>query len=81
MNLFIKGITIADPNSQFNHQTCDIRVENGKIVALSKKLASIKSDYRQIDGTIKHQKGKTYGKPTDEAMLSAAVVSPRKFKK
>ncbi len=44
MNLFIKGITIADPNSPFNHQICDVRVENGKIVAISKKLTSIEGD-------------------------------------
>ncbi|MES2419417.1 MAG: dihydroorotase [Bacteroidota bacterium] len=39
MNLFIKGITIADPNSEFNHQTCDIRVEQGKIIDIGKGLA------------------------------------------
>ncbi|MEJ5996216.1 dihydroorotase [Pedobacter sp. Du54] len=44
MNLFIKGITIADPNSQFNQQNCDIRVEDGKIVAISNALAPAKGD-------------------------------------
>ncbi len=44
MNLFIKGITIADPNSEFNHQTCDVRVEKGKIIAISKQLTPVKAD-------------------------------------
>lgn len=45
MNLFIKGITIADPNSDFNQQTCDVRVENGNIVAIAKQLEQIKGDH------------------------------------
>lgn len=44
MNLFIKGITIVDPNSQFNQQTCDLRIENGKISAISKKIEPLKGD-------------------------------------
>ncbi len=44
MNLFIKGITIVDPNSEFNQQTCDIRVEDGKIVAIAKQLTRAKGD-------------------------------------
>jgi len=44
MNLFIKGITIADPNSEFNQQTCDIQVEHGKITAISKQLTPNKGD-------------------------------------
>ncbi|MES2652944.1 MAG: dihydroorotase [Bacteroidota bacterium] len=44
MNLFIKGITIADPTSEFNHQTCDVRVENGKIITISKQLTPVKGD-------------------------------------
>jgi len=44
MNLFIKGILIADPNSQFNRQICDVRVENGKIIAISKQLVPAKGD-------------------------------------
>lgn len=44
MNLFIKGITIADPTSEFNHQTCDVRIENGKFAAISKKLTPAKGD-------------------------------------
>ncbi|WP_293788846.1 dihydroorotase family protein [uncultured Pedobacter sp.] len=31
MNLLVKNVTIADPQSQFNSQPCDVRVENGKI--------------------------------------------------
>ena len=44
MNLFIKGITIGDPNSEFNHQTCDVRIEQGKVVAISKQLTPVKGD-------------------------------------
>lgn len=44
MNLFIKGIKIVDPNSEFNEQICDLRVENGKIVALAKELKPEKTD-------------------------------------
>lgn len=44
MNLFIKGIKIVDPNSEFNEQICDLRVENGKIVALAKQLKPEKTD-------------------------------------
>lgn len=44
MNLFIKGITIADPNSEFNHQTCDVRIENGKFAEISKRLTSVSGD-------------------------------------
>lgn len=44
MNLFIKGITIADPNSEFNEQTCDVLVENGKITAVAKQLNAIKGE-------------------------------------
>ncbi|MHA4894816.1 dihydroorotase [Pedobacter sp. PWIIR3] len=36
MNLLITGVTIADPNSQFNQQNCDVRVEQGKITAIGK---------------------------------------------
>lgn len=35
MNLLITGITIADPNSKFNQQKCDVRVEQGKITAIA----------------------------------------------
>ena len=44
MNLFIKGITIADPNSKFNEQTCDIRIERGKITAIAKQLTPGKNE-------------------------------------
>lgn len=40
MNLLVKGITIVDLNSKFNQQICDVRVENGKIIAIGKKLTS-----------------------------------------
>lgn len=38
MNLLVKGITIVDPNSEFNQQTCDVRIVQGKITAIAKKL-------------------------------------------
>ena len=38
MNLLIKGITIADPNSVFNGKTCDVSVEKGIIKAIASKL-------------------------------------------
>lgn len=45
MNLLIKGITIADPNSEFNGQTCDISVESGKITAIAEKLTVAHADF------------------------------------
>lgn len=44
MNLLVKGITVADPNSEFNQQNCDVRVENGKIVAIQKQLSPLKNE-------------------------------------
>lgn len=44
MNLLVKGITIADLNSKFDQQVCDVRVENGKITAISKSLTSQKGE-------------------------------------
>jgi dihydroorotase len=44
MNLLVKGITIADPNSQFNQQITDVRIENGKIAAISKSLSPLKNE-------------------------------------
>ena len=41
MNLLIKGITIADPNSKFNGKTCDVSVENGIITAIASKLENL----------------------------------------
>jgi dihydroorotase len=38
MNLLIKGITIADPDSNFNGKTCDVSVENGVITAIENSL-------------------------------------------
>jgi dihydroorotase len=35
MNLLLRGITIADPNSQFNQKKCDVRVEQGKVTAIT----------------------------------------------
>ena len=50
MNLLLKGVTIADPNSNFNKQKCDIRVENGKITDLADQLSG-KKDEPLFDGT------------------------------
>ena len=44
MNLLVKGITIADPNSEFNQKTCDLRVEQGKITAISTQLTPQKGE-------------------------------------
>ncbi|MET1057421.1 MAG: dihydroorotase [Pedobacter sp.] len=38
MNLLLTGVTIADPNSEFNHQVCDVRVVQGMIVEIAKAL-------------------------------------------
>lgn len=38
MNLFLKGITIADPNSKFNGKITNIRVTNGEISAIGADL-------------------------------------------
>lgn len=35
MNLLIKGITIADPNSPFNQKKCDVRVRDGMIAEVT----------------------------------------------
>ncbi|MBB6240053.1 dihydroorotase [Pedobacter sp. AK013] len=39
MNLLVKNVTVADPQSKFNNQQCDIRVENGKIKNIGKLIA------------------------------------------
>lgn len=44
MNLLVKGITIVDPNSEFNQQICDVRVEDGKITAIEKQLSPLKNE-------------------------------------
>lgn len=56
MNLLITGITIADPNSQFNQKKCDVRVEQGTITAIADEAAggsSIKAKAGEevFDGT------------------------------
>ncbi|WP_316817319.1 dihydroorotase [Pedobacter nyackensis] len=44
MNLLITGVTIADPNSKFNKQKCDVRVEQGKITDIDSKLSLLKGE-------------------------------------
>ncbi|WP_406825963.1 dihydroorotase [Pedobacter sp. KACC 23697] len=39
MNLLVKNVTIADPQSKFNSQQCDVRVENGTIKNIGKLTA------------------------------------------
>lgn len=39
MNLLVKNVTITDPQSKFNNQQCDVRVENGKIKNIGKLTA------------------------------------------
>lgn len=48
MNLFITDVTIVDPNSQFNHQNCDVSVEDGIITAIGKGLS--KNEAEVIEG-------------------------------
>lgn len=49
MNLLLTGVTIADPNSEFNHQKCDVRVVQGKIVEINSTLQPQKNE-EVIDG-------------------------------
>jgi dihydroorotase len=44
MNLLLTGVTIADPNSQFNNKTCDVRVVQGKIVEIGSGLTPHKDE-------------------------------------
>jgi len=53
MNLLVKGITIADPNSEFNQQNADVRIENGIITAIAKNLSPLKNeDVFEANGAI-----------------------------
>ncbi|MDQ0967241.1 dihydroorotase [Flavobacterium sp. W4I14] len=40
MNLLVKNVAVADPQSKFNNQQCDVRVENGKIKNIGKLTAN-----------------------------------------
>jgi dihydroorotase len=44
MNLLLKGITIADPNSRFNKERCDVRVENGRITSIATHLEPLREE-------------------------------------
>ncbi|MBB5439469.1 dihydroorotase [Pedobacter sp. AK017] len=48
MNLLISGVTIVDPNSKFNQQIADVRLEQGRITAIGSKL-TVKGE-EVIDG-------------------------------
>ncbi len=50
MKLVITGVTIADLNSKFNQNTCDVRVEQGSIVAIGESLQPEAGD-EIFDGT------------------------------
>jgi dihydroorotase len=39
MNLLVKHVTIADPQSKFNKQQCDVRITNGKIESIGQLSA------------------------------------------
>lgn len=49
MNLLLKGVTIADPNSPFHEKNCDVRVVQGKIASIQDKLSPQKGE-EVIDG-------------------------------
>jgi dihydroorotase len=53
MNLLIKGVTIADPNSQFNQKKCDVRVADGKFAAIAEATAGLTAakDEEVFDGS------------------------------
>ncbi|HEY0175107.1 MAG TPA: dihydroorotase, partial [Pedobacter sp.] len=44
MNLLLTGVTIADPNSEFNHQKCDVRVVQGKITEIGSGLKPLENE-------------------------------------
>lgn len=48
MNLLISGVTIVDPNSKFNQQIADVRIEQGRITAIGSNL-TVKGE-EVIDG-------------------------------
>ena len=48
MNLLVKNVTIADPQSNFNKQQCDVRVVDGKIQNIGK--LSSETDEAVFDG-------------------------------
>jgi dihydroorotase len=50
MKLVITGVTIADPNSKFNQSTCDVRVDQGSIVAIGEGLSQ-EAGEEVFDGT------------------------------
>ncbi|WP_285011149.1 dihydroorotase [Pedobacter faecalis] len=52
MNLLLKSVTIADPNSKYNGQQCDVRIEAGRITAVSAAgtAADVTKDVEVIEG-------------------------------
>jgi dihydroorotase len=52
MNLFITDVTIVDPNSQFNHQNCDVSVEDGIITAIGKGLSRNEAEVIEGKGLV-----------------------------
>ncbi len=50
MKLFLRGLKVADPNSEFNGKTVHIRIESGKYQAIGDQIAPQKNDI-EIDLT------------------------------
>jgi len=50
MNLLVKQVTIADPQSKFNKQQCDVRVVDGRIDSIGKLSAGKNEDVFDAEG-------------------------------
>ena len=44
MNLLLTGVTITDPNSQYNQKICDVRVVQGKIAEIELTLKALENE-------------------------------------
>lgn len=49
MNIFLRAVTIIDPNSPYHLKTKDIFIENGKVASIGKK-PNTKSKIEELDG-------------------------------
>ena len=52
MNLLVKNVTIADPQSSFNKQQCDVRVIDGKIQSIGKLSPEKKENVFDAEGSL-----------------------------
>ncbi|WP_231465601.1 dihydroorotase [Pedobacter sp. Leaf132] len=50
MNLLVKQVTIADPQSKFNNQQCDLRITDGKIQQIGKLSAEKNEEVFEANG-------------------------------